>query len=147
MCRLQRLRRHLYHKQYGQMQLLLWEELGGQVLSVIALMFGFAAAAVDGVHYATHHASALSDLAVGWLLLRYGIVYLGALVVGYVGTKVRLYLWLLLILPSLVAEHWLFLRELGTVSNLWPPLFVVDVLLLLPCLPLMGAGKYLRIRS
>lgn len=75
------------------------------------------------------------------LLVRYGSAYIGAFLMGYIAESVKLRYWLLLVVPPLVIEHAIFIYELGKISNLWPPILLIDMLLFLLCFPIMGLGK------
>lgn len=111
--------------------------------NLLALVFGLIAASSDVICYLINGGSTLSELAVPFLLLRYGAAYVGALLVGYLASRIRAQYWLLLVVPPLIAGNTLFLYQLGQISNLWPPILIIDILLFLPCLPIMGFGKQL----
>ncbi len=119
-------------------------KLRAGISHAIALGFGLISAAAEVLCCAGQVGSAISELAMPWLAFRYGTVYAGAILLGYMVNAVRMPLWLILVAPPLIIEHWLFLRQMQTVSNLWPPILFIDVMLFALCLPLMSIGKRLR---
>ena len=107
---------------------------------IVALVFGIVAALADVTCYLMYKSATISSLSIPFLIWRFGLAYAGALIVGWRAKGTRFSTWLALAGPPLFVGEALFLYELGGVSNLWPPILFIDVLLFVVCLPIMAFG-------
>jgi len=108
----------------------------------VAAAFGIGAALLDVMNIRMVEPDVLL-----WAGTRYGLIYLGALMVGLLGGSASFLSWIVLTLPTAVVVHGFLLSDMSGDAGLWPPLLTADVILMIVCLPLILVGRRIRSRQ
>lgn len=88
-----------------------------------------------------------SEMSPLWLLFRYLTVYIGAFVLGCFGRVATQTHLMLMIAPTYVGMHVWIIGDMGGVSNVYPVLMLLDLMLIVASLLFFGFGRWLCLKN